>query len=808
MYQFSPMTERVQRIRERYRSTVPFVDTARYRIVTEFYKEHGEIVGIMKRAMNFRNLCEKIPVVIDDDDVVVGRYVLTYKAAALYPENAIDFLIDELKSGKLSTRESDPYQYTEEDKEYILSTAEFWNHESMNAKMNPYIPQTFSDLVDAGVVFFPPKNICSQAIGHFITNYMKAIDPGFAAIKAEAEAKMAELEDVGFMGADAEKYSFYHAVAICCEGIITLAKRYSAEAARMAEGCTDSARKAELERIADTMGWIMEHPARDFRDAIQALWFYEMCVMMDANMHGASIGRVDQYLGPYAEADLAAGRITREQAQELMDMYYLNVAAMNKVWNERSSYSSPGYTSGQLMTLGGTDKDGNDASNIVTYLGLESVGRMYMHSPSQAVRIHKGTPKELWECALAVSKRCGGLPTFENDDVIIPALMSRGIKEEDVWNYSLVGCVEPAMGGQEWSACGGIGIGTYFNLVNCLLLAINDGKSYRVYPDGKKRENQYGPHTGYLYEMTDIEQVKQAYLIQQRYFLKWHVNITNMHETVAREVLPQPLVSATMDGCMENGRDVMKGGAKYNSTGHSAIGLGNVVDSFNVIDHLCFQEKKCTTRELYDALINDWVGHEELRDYILEEMPHYGNGIPEYDKYCTWVSHEYAECVKSMSSPRGRYAPGNYPVTMNVVYGKISAASPDGRKSGTPLSDGISACQGLDKSGPTAILRSVSSFDQTEYSNGTLLNMKFHPTVLANDDGFTKLRELMETYFQDMGGMEMQLNIVSTDTLHDAQLHPEKHKDLVVRVAGFSAYFVEVYKAAQDDMIRRTELGL
>ena len=808
MYKFSPLTERVKRVRERYRSTVPFIDTARYRIVTEFYQQHGEITGILKRAMNFRNLCEKIPVIIDDDDMVVGRYVTTYKAAALYPENAVDFLLDELADGSIATREADPYQYTEEDRKYILETAPYWNHESMNAKMNPYIPKTFSELVDAGVVFFPPTNICSQAIGHFVTNYKKAIDPGFGAIKAEAEAKMAELEETGFNGDGAEKYSFYQAVAICCEGIITLAKRYSSHAGKLAETCPDPKRKAELERIADTMGWIMENPARDFRDAIQALWLYEMCVMMDGNMHGASIGRVDQYLGSYAERDLASGAITREQAQELMDLYYLNVAAMNKVWGLRSSYSSPGYTSGQLITLGGTDKDGNDASNVVTYMALEAVGRMYMHSPSQGLRVHRNTPKKLWECALSVTKRNGGVPAFFSDESCEAALLTRGIKKEDVWNYSLVGCVEPSLGGKEWPACGGIGIGTYFNLVNCLLLAINDGKSYRVFPDGKKRDVQYGPHTGYLYEMTDIEQVKEAYLTQQRYFLQWHVNITNMHETVAREVLPLPLVSATMDGCMEKGKDVMKGGAEYNSTGHSAIGLGNVIDSFNVIDHLCFQEHKCTTRELYDALVNDWEGYEDLRSYILDKMPHYGNGIPEYDKYCRWVSHEYASCVKSMESPRGHYAPGNYPVTMNVVYGKISAASPDGRKSGTPLADGISACQGQDKNGPTAILHSVSSFDQTEYSNGTLLNMKFHPTVLSNEDGFEKLRQLMQTYFLDMGGMEMQLNIVSTETLRDAQAHPDNYKDLVVRVAGFSAYFVEVYKAAQDDMIRRTELGL
>ena len=305
-----------------------------------------------------------------------------------------------------------------------------------------------------------------------------------------------------------------------------------------------------------------------------------------------------------------------------------------------------------------------------------------------------------------------------------------------------------------------------------------------------------------------MEEVKRAYITQLEYWVKWHVNVINMFESVACNILPQPVVSATMEGCMEKVRDVMKGGAKYNSTGHSSIGLGNVVDGLSVIEHLCFTEKKCSTRELYDALVSNWEGHEELRDYILNVFPHYGNGKPEYDKYCAWAAGTYADCVNSMTGPRGRYAAGLFPVTMNVVYGGLTAASPDGRLSGEPLSDGISAVQGLDKSGPTAILRSVTSFDHTDYSNGTLLNMKFHPTVLSNEDGFDKLRSLMSTFFFDMGGMEMQLNIVSAETLRDAQAHPENYKDLVVRIAGFSAYFVDVFKKAQDDLIRRTELGL
>lgn len=808
MYQFSPISPRVQKMRDLYRNTVPpYIDIARYRLVTEFYMEHQELVGVLKRALNFRNLCEKLPCCIEDDELIVGTYVTRYRAAALYPENSIDWLVGELESGLLWTREVDPFLITDEDKEYVLSTAGFWSHECMNSKFNAYIPENYQKLAGNGVLFFGAQNICPTAVGHFCANFDKAIRKGFAAIKAEADAKIAELEVQGIQGSSADQYNFYRGVSIVCEGMITFAKRYAEACALKAAETADPARKAELLRIADTMGWIMDKPARNFRDAIQCLWFYQMCVMMDSNLHGASLGRIDQYLGSYAEADLASGAMTREEIQELVDLYYLKTASLNKTWSAMAVRSGPGYTSGQLFTLGGIDKDGNDATNIITYMGLETVGRLVMHSPPQALRINRNTPKKLWECALSVNKRAGGVPAFFSDDVIMEALIKRGIKPEDAWNYCPIGCVEPSIGGAEWPACGGMGINSYMNIANLFLLAINNGKNPRRDENGNLVSDvQFGPQTGYLYEMNSIEEVQAAYLKQMEFWVTWNINLDNLFESIARNILPQPVVSATMDGCMEQGKDVMDGGAKYNSTGLSIIGLGNAADCLSIVDQLCFKEKYCTTRELYDALMNNWAGYEDLRQYILGQAKHYGNGNPEVDKFCTWLAKTYADCANSKTGPRGHFAAGVFPVTMNVVYGTITGATPDGRLSGEPLSDGISAVQGMDKSGPTSILRSVTCFDHTDFSNGTLLNMKFHPTVLANEDGFEKLRQLMSAYFFDMGGGEMQLNIVSADTLRDAQKHPESYKDLVVRIAGFSAYFVEVYKKAQDDLIRRTEL--
>lgn len=810
MYEFSPMTPRVERMRARYRDTVPYLDIQRYRLVTEFYMANRNIEGPLKRALNFKNLCEKMPVYVREDELIVGSYTATFKASALYPEYSIRWIVPELEDGSIATRDADPYQYREEDRAYILETAPFWDEECLCAKVNPYIPEAYKPIADNCVVNFPAQNICPQPVGHFAPNYRKPLHEGFKAVKGEADAKAAEIEAAGIPGDQVDSYHFYRSVSIVCEGIMVYAKRYSAECARLAAEEKDPARRKELERIADTMGWIMENPARDFRDAIQALWFYQMCILMDANMHGTSVGRFDQLLGEYVQHDLDCGAITWEEAQELVDMYYLKVAECNKAWALRTVYSTPGYTSGQLITLGGVDKDGNDATNPITYMGLEAMGRMKMHSPTQGLRVHRGTPRKLWECAIAVNRINGGVPSWFNDEIIMESLVKRGIAEDDVWDYCLIGCVEPSIGGAEWPACGGLGVSTYANFANMLQLALNAGKSYRTGPGPLvDTETKFGPSNKRLCDMESIEEVKEAYLAEMRYWVDWYVALVNVFESVARKLMPQPVVSAMMTGCMESGKDVMDGGAKYNSTGISGIGLGNVVESLNVIERLCFEEKSVSTQELYDALISNWEGHEELRERIINEVPHYGNGDPKSDKHCRFVAETFADYVNGKKGARGNnYAAGLYPVTMNVTYGKFTAATPDGRRKGEPLSDGISAVQGYDTSGPTAILNSVSNFDTSKYSNGLLLNMKFHPSALSADEGVGKLISLMSTYFFDMKGMEMQINVLSAETLRAAQENPEEYKDLVVRIAGFSAYFNEVYKAAQDDLIKRTELGL
>jgi formate C-acetyltransferase len=814
MYTLSPLTDRVKKMRERYRSTKPRICTERYRLVTDFYQSHPEMEGILRRAKNFYHICENIPVRIHADELIVGTQASTYRGAALYPENSVDWLKDELSSGLLMTRDIDPYEISDEDRAYVLSTVDFWVGECLSGKTDSQIIDEYLPVAGNGVTMFARKGQVPAPVGHFCTGYDTAVRKGFAAIKAEAEQKRAELVEQGLPGSSVEQYNFYRAVSIVCDGIILLTKRYARLAADLHEAEQRPERKAELARMVEVLNWTVEMPARTFHEALQCLFLYQTALCLDANMHGISWGRVDQYLGDFYEADRAAGTLTPADAQELVDLFYLKVAEMNKPWSYGATMSNPGYTTGQLMTLGGTDRAGKDATNAVTYMMLQASGRLVLHSPPQALRVHENTPFELWEAAIETTRIAGGVPTYENDEVIVPALMGRGLSLEDARDYCLIGCVEPAGCGTEWPACGGTGSESYMNLANALLVAINDGYTFVPMLDGfapapeGTEHTRIGPATGSLADMQSFEEVKAAFKAQIDSIVKWHYININSFEYIARDIMPQPLVSATMAGCMESGRDVMYGGAKYNSTGDSGVGLGNVADSLNIIKHCVFDEKICTGAELLDALKKNWEGFEDLHAYILNEAPHYGNGIPEIDEHAAWVAQVFSEAVKRQSGPRGnKGAPGLYPVTLNVVFGYGTKATPDGRFAGQALADGIGPVQQMDKNGPTGIILSISQIDQREFSNGTLQNLKFHPAAMKSRDSVRKLSELMKTYFS-LGGMQLQINVVGTETLRQAQEAPEDYRDLVVRVAGFSAYFVDLHIDGQNDLIRRTELSL
>ncbi len=801
MFTFSPVNARVLRIRERYRQTTPRFSSERPRIITDFYKAHETEHPILKRAKCMYDICEKMTILVGDDDLIVGNQAPTFRGSTTNPEyGGVKWMVEELKSGQFYRRRAyEEYnEISDEDAEYMCSIEEYWNDRCLATLCDAVIPDEFYPVESAKILPFNRTGTGGNPIGHFAANYAKAVHKGFAAIKAEAQEKLREMNGHMFAG-DAEKHLFYRAVVIYCDAVMLLSKRYAAECRRMSklDKFTDE-RRAELAAMADSLDHIIEHPARTFYEAVQATLIYHLTLCFDGQMHGLTFGRFDQYVYPLLKKELEEGATTLEHAQEVIDCFFLKISEAVVLKTTAAAANSGGYTSGQHMSLGGVDRDGNDATNDVSFLMLQAMGRLHLHEPPMSLRIHKDTPDALWKAAIACTKQVGGIPTLQNDDIIIPTLLERGFTIEDARDYCIIGCVEPAGAGNDFPACGGLGRATYLNMGNIITMLINNGKNPLT------GENS-GFGTGYLYDYKSFDEVMAAYKKQVEYYVNWHVSMSNLFWLVMRDKMPLIAASATMDGCMESGKDVMYGGAKYNSNGSSGVGCANVVDSLAVIKYAVFDQKLVTARELYDAIIADWEGYESLRQKILNDVPRYGNDIPYVDEIARESMEIFAKAFLEGTSDRGNnWQAGIYPVSTHVINGKRTWATPDGRKAQEALAEGVSPKQGLDKNGPAAVLKSVSAFNHATFRNGTLLNMKFHPATVSGDEGSMKLRQLVETYF-DLGGMHLQYNVVGGETLRDAQCDPEKHQNLVIRIAGFSAYFVELDSSLQDDLISRTE---
>jgi formate C-acetyltransferase len=635
--------------------------------------------------------------------------------------------------------------------------------------------------------------------GHFNANMRKAIEKGFGAIRKEAQDKLDAMQG-NISGPDTEKYFFYKAIVISCDSAIRFSKRYAALCRQHAAETDDAVRKAELLQMAETLDRIIEHPARTFREALQGVLLYQYILFMEGNYLGATIGRIDQQVGDYLERDLTEGRITPDEAQELMDIFFIKAADLYFSAPYFVTRTTGAYSNNIRLTIGGRKPDGSDATNEVTYLCLQSAARLKLHDPTLSLGIHKDSPPKLLEAGIETSKIVFGIPCIENTDLIIDALHKRGIPIEDARDYCIIGCVEIQMSGKEWANVSAPYSATWVNINNILLQAINNGiNPMNGKPGGLK--------TGYLYEMESFEEVQAAYQKQLDFFLNWHHTFNNIMEYIGNPLVPVPMASATMDGCMESGKDMMLGGAKYNSTGQAILGVGTLVDSLSAIKYIVFEKKICTARELYDAIMANWEGYEILRQRVMSEVPHFGNGDPYADEIASWASDLFADKVDTFESLRGRHRPGIYSAGSNVPMGYKTFATANGRKSGEPVSDAASASQGCDKSGPTGVVTSITALHPGRYSNGLQFNMKFHPSSLNGEDGTEKLATFIRTFFE-MGGMQVQYNIVDSETLRKAQAEPDEYRDLVVRVAGFSAYFVELYEDMQNDLISRNAIQM
>ena len=817
-------------------ANMPEIEADRAELVTESYKQTEHLPIIKRRSAAFRHILENIPIVIREGELIVGSSSIAPRGCQTFPEFSYEWLPPEYET--IATREADPFYISPDTIRRLEAVHPYWKGKTVSdlaaANMDPEVLDVF---MNHGI--FTVGNYFFNGVGHVNVNYEKVINCGLETYIEECKAQLATL--TRGQGDYAEKRNFWESVIESCEAVITYARRYSDLALAQAADCTDSDRKAELLTIAEACDHVPAKPARSFHEACQGFWFIQQLMQMESSGHSISPGRFDQYMYPFFKADLDAGKITYESAQELIDCIWVKLNDLNKVRDAASAEGFAGYGLFQNLIVGGQDEFGLDATNDLSYMCMEAQMHVRLPQPSLSIRVWNGSPHSLLIKAAAVTREGMGVPAFYNDEVIIPSMMSRGYSLEDARGYCIIGCVEP-------SAChktDGWHDAAFFNMVRPLEL---------VFSSGMDKGEQIGPKTMDVLEMTSFEQFFDAYKAQQEFFIEMMAQADNAVDAAHAVRCPLPFESCLIDDCIANGRSVQEGGCHYNFTGPQGFGIANVADSLAVMRKLVFEDGVISMAEMKQALADnfgkgatnkramelttdaakmlDAEGKEVNADLIkaiymgfknashisadkkarydemlnmIADVPKYGNDLREVDLFAREVGQTYTKPLLQHTNPRGgMFHAGLYPVSANVPLGHQAGASPDGRLSNTPIADGVGPMSGRDVKGPTATANSVSRLDLGDASNGTLLNQKFHPSALAGEMGLEKFVAYLRGFF-DQKGMHVQYNVISRETLLDAQAHPENYKTLVVRVAGYSALFTTLSRSLQDDIISRTE---
>ena len=832
-------SERIQGLIDTLYEKMPEIESARGILVTESYKETESLPIIKRRSAAFSHILKNIPIVIRKGELVVGSATVAPRGCQVFPEYSYEWLEAELDT--VSTRAADPFYISEKTKAELREIYPWWKGKTCSdlAKAN-MAPEAYAAFTEHNV--FTPGNYFYNGIGHVCVQYDKVLKIGYRGIITEATAALDKLDfsDPEYIS----RRSFLEAVIESCEAVIEYARRYSRLARELAAKAKCPNRKKEYEIIAKNCARVPEFGATTFHEACQSFWFVQLLLQVESSGHSISPGRFDQYMYPYFKADLDAGKITREEAQELLDCIWVKFNDINKVRDAVSADGFAGYGMFQNLIVGGQNIHGMDATNDLSYMCIEAAMHVPLPQPSISIRVWNGSPESLLLKAATLTKLGTGLPAYYNDEVIIPSIMSRGLTLEDARDYCIIGCVEPQKGGKTdgWHDA------AFFNMCRPLELAFSNG-----YDKGKK----IGPDTGDVAAMTTFEEFYNAYKTQQSYMIKLLVNANNAIDAAHAKRCPLPFQSCMVDDCIGRGKSLQEGGAIYNFTGPQGFGIANNTDGLIAVKQLVFDEKKVTMAEMRDALKANFgygiegaaaerltveialelakegleitpaaiktiyeevttarsidsatkARYKEIKRLIDETCPKYGNDIYEVDMFARDVANTYTKEVEKYKNVRGGiFQAGLYPVSANVPLGGTTGATPDGRLAYTPLADGIGPASGRDVKGPTATANSVAKLEQDVASNGTLLNQKFHPSALEGMAGLTKFVALIRSYF-DQKGMHMQFNVVTKETLLDAQAHPEKYKTLVVRVAGYSALFTTLSKSLQDDIINRTQQG-
>lgn len=825
---------RIQNLVDQLFEKLPEIESDRAVLLTESYKESEGQPIIVRRAKAFSHILRNIPITIRKDELIVGSATKSPRSCQVFPEFSYDWLEKEFDT--VETRSADPFYISEDNKKILIDVYKYWKGKTTSELATSYMADETIKAMEHNI--FTPGNYYYNGVGHVTVKYEKVLEVGYEGIIEEVKE---ELSKCNVADDDYAKRShFLKSVIQSCEAVIVYANRYAELALNMAKQCNDNVRRNELLEIASNCARVPAKGARSFYEACQSFWFVQMLLQVESSGHSISPGRFDQYMYPYYKADIESGKITKEFAQELMDCIWVKLNDLNKVRDAGSAEGFAGYGLFQNLIVGGQDAGGIDVTNDLSFMAIESSMHVMLPQPSLSIRVWNGSPHELLIKAAKLTRTGIGLPAYYNDEVIIPSLLNRGLTLADAREYNIIGCVEPQKAGKTdgWHDA------AFFNMCRPLEL---------VFSNGYDKGELVGVETGDVTKMETFEEFYDAYKKQMKYCIELLVNADNSIDVAHMERCPLPYLSSMVDDCIKRGKSVQEGGAIYNFTGPQGFGVANMADSLYAIKKLVFDEKKVTLAEYKDALENNYGrglslerveeltrevikklendGHtidaevvaqvsatialdsldnskKSKYDKLLEmidEVPKFGNDIKEVDQFARDVAYVYTRPLENYKNPRGgQYQAGLYPVSANVPLGAQTGATPDGRLAHTPVADGVSPSAGKDLFGPTAAANSVAKLDHGIASNGTLFNQKFHPSVLAGRTGLEAFVNFIRGYF-DQKGSHIQFNVVSRDTLIEAQKNPEKYKTLVVRVAGYSALFTSLSRSLQDDIINRTE---
>lgn len=797
------MRDRVRRLRDEILRSKPSLCPDRGKIITESYIRAEGLPHLTRRAVAFRDILENTTIRIILGELILGNQASRPRAAPLFPEFSISFLESELED--FPKRPFDAFEVDEEVKDVIKEISPYWRgktHEDrvvmLTRLMLPSDVLTawdeekfvLNDVVYAGVRK-------ASGDGHIIPNYPRLLAQGFRGVIEQVNRVEESLDCAHDPDAHGKKL-FLEAVKVSYEAAVNFVLRYAELTKEMASKEAD--RERDLLTVAEVCQRVATQPPQTFHEALQLVFFIHLLLHMESNGHSVSLGRLDQYLHLFYKRDVEEGRLTKEEALELVECFYLKTFELNKVrpWSE-TRYKG-GYPLFMTITLGGQTRAGDDATNELSYLFLEALAETRLPQPTVIVRVHSRTPDEFLAYASeTLVEHGGGLPAFFSDEVVVQALMSVGIPLEESRDYAVVGCSEAVVPGKSLSLAGG---GCYFNLAKMLEITLDGGVN---------------PRTGVCLHPTkqpddfkDTEDILEAFHEQLSYYMQFVVPLTSVTSATDAQLNPTPFASALIDCRIDIGRDVSEGGGpneRYSHTIIQAHGAANAGNALYAIDRLVFKEKKMDLKELVGILGDNYRGSlgEAIRGEVLK-LPKFGNDVDEVDVFVSRITGMFADELERYKPQRGRVFGGSLQsLTANVPEGEVTGATPDGRLAGEALADNVSPHAGSDMNGPTAVLRSVSKVDHSRFVNGNILNLKLHPTAVDSRENVFKLAHMIKTFLVDLKGNQIQFNIVSADELRKAKEEPEKYRNLIVKVAGYSAYFVTLDKKLQDQVIARTE---